>query len=233
MSNVTEATCRINEIFYSLQGESTWAGERCVFVRLTGCPLRCAYCDTEYAFREGETMMIANIVKEIERVGKGCDLVEITGGEPLVQKNVHTLIDQLLEMGKTILIETSGACDISVCDPRVIRIMDIKTPASGESHRNDWNNIDHLTKQDEVKFVICNRADYDWSKNVIDKYDLSLRVKSVLVSAAGEMAPGQEVEGVAGMNVRDLTDWVLEDHLPVKLQVQLHKIIWDPAMRGV
>ncbi|QDU33709.1 7-carboxy-7-deazaguanine synthase [Poriferisphaera corsica] len=230
---MTEATCRINEIFYSVQGESTWTGERCVFIRLSGCHLRCNYCDTEYAFREGSTMTHTQIHDQVRSMAPSCNLIEITGGEPLLQKSIHPLMTQLIDAGNTVLIETSGACDISTCDPRVIRIMDIKTPGSGESHRNDWNNIQHLNQNDEVKFVICDRVDYEWARNILEKYDLSNRAKAVLFSAAGQMPKSSEIQGIEGLNLRQLTDWVLQDNLPVKLQIQLHKIIWDPAARGV
>src|SRR5688572_3950872 len=154
---VMPETIRINEIFHSIQGESTWAGCPCVFVRLTGCHLRCRYCDTEYAFREGTTRTVGDVVEEV--AGYRCQLVEITGGEPLLQHRVHELIGQLCDLGKTVLVETSGACDISVCDLRAIRIMDLKTPGSGEVDRTLWSNIEHLTNRDEVKFVITSRAD--------------------------------------------------------------------------
>jgi len=221
----------INEIFYSIQGESTWSGLACVFVRLRGCHLRCNYCDTEYAFHEGARQTQEAVLEKV--LSFGCDLIEFTGGEPLLQKPVHPLMTKLCDLGKTVLIETSGACDISACDDRVIRIMDIKTPGSGEADRNLWSNIEHLNKRDEVKFVICDRADYVWSRDVIRKYDLASRVNSVLVSAAAPMKPGLEIKGVAGLSMLDLANWVLEDKLPVRMQTQLHKIIWDPMTRGV
>lgn len=224
-------TLMINEVFHSIQGESTWAGLPCVFVRLMGCHLRCAYCDTEYAFHEGKRRAIDDLVAEVERYGT--DLVEITGGEPLLQPGVHDLMRRLCDAGKTVLIETSGACDISACDPRVIRIMDLKTPGSGEADRNLWSNIEHLTRRDEVKFVLCDRADYDWAKNAILEHRLHERVNSVLLGAVAPMAPGREIAGVAGLPLRDLAEWVLADRLPVRLQTQLHKLIWDPMTRGV
>lgn len=227
-------TLRINEVFFSIQGESTWAGCPCVFVRLTGCHLRCTYCDTEYAFKEGSTRDIDALVTEV--CSHPADLVQITGGEPLLQKRVHELITALCDRGKTVLIETSGACDISVCDSRAIRIMDIKTPCSGESHRNQWANIEHLTPRDEVKFVITSREDFDWAKAVIEKHDLAKRCRAVLLSPVFEQPAGLEIAGVGGLSPRDLAEWMLSDPPkgnPVRMQTQLHKHIWDPQTRGV
>jgi len=226
-------TLKVNEIFFSVQGESTRAGLPCVFVRLTGCHLRCGYCDTEYAFHEGERRAIDDILAEVERIGCGCKLVEITGGEPLLQRGVHPLMTRLCDAGYTVLIETSGACDISPCDPRVVRIMDLKTPGSGEADRNRWSNVEHLTVRDEVKFVLCGRADYEWMKQVLAGHRLHERVAAVLVSAVHEMSPGRELPGAAGLPLRDLAEWVLADGLPVRVQTQLHKLIWDPMRRGV
>lgn len=224
-------TLVINEIFHSIQGESTRAGLPCVFVRLTGCHLRCHYCDTEYAFHEGAKQTLDNIVSQVQQFN--CDLVEITGGEPLLQPNVHPLMTRLCDDGKTVLLETSGACDIGDCDGRVIRIMDLKAPGSGESDRNDWSNIAKLNERDEVKFVICDRADYEWSVDVINKYDLSNRVAVVLIGAVAEMAPGKEIAGTPGLPMRELAKWILADRLPVRMQSQMHKWIWDPLARGV
>lgn len=221
----------INEVFYSVQGESTWSGLPCVFVRLKGCHLRCNYCDTEYAFHEGSKRTSDELFAQVN--GFDCELVEITGGEPLLQKAVHPFMTRLCDAGKTVLIETSGACDISLCDERVIRIMDLKTPGSGEAERNLWSNIDHLNRNDEVKFVLCDRDDYVWARDVIRKYDLTSRVKSVLVSAAAPMKPGLEIRGVQGLSLHDLAQWLLEDRLGVRMQTQLHKLIWDPMARGV
>jgi len=226
-------TLKVNEIFYSIQGESTRAGLPCVFIRLTGCHLRCGYCDTEYAFHEGARQTIDEVIDEAERIGKDCELYEITGGEPLLQKGVHGLMARLCDRGKTVLIETSGACDISVCDPRVIRIMDLKTPGSGEVERNLWSNIQHLTTQDEVKFVLCSREDYDWARGVIQEHRLDQRVTAVLVSAVNETPPGKELMGSTGLSLNDLATWVLQDNLPVRVQAQLHKLIWSPLARGV
>ncbi|MEC9372897.1 MAG: radical SAM protein [Planctomycetota bacterium] len=223
-------TLRINEIFHSIQGESTHTGRPCVFVRLAGCHLRCAYCDTEYAFKEGQTRVIEDIIAEV--ASHDCDLVEITGGEPLLQPRVHDLMTRLCDMGRTVLIETSGACDIS-SDPRVIRIMDIKTPASGESHRTDWSNLDRLLPHDEIKFVICDRNDYEWSRNLIEAHNLQNRVHAILMSPVFEQPRGIEILGMPSLPMRTLAEWILQDNLPVRLQTQLHKHIWDPQTRGV
>jgi len=226
-------TLKINEVFYSIQGESTRAGLPCIFVRLTGCHLRCGYCDTEYAFHEGNRRSIDDVIAEAERLGGDCDLYEVTGGEPLLQKGVHELMARLCDDGKTVLIETSGACDISVCDPRVIRIMDLKTPGSGEAERNLWSNLDHLNERDEVKFVLTSREDYVWARGVIAEHGLAQRVGAILFSCVHETPPGKEIAGCTGLSINDLAAWVLEDRLPVRLQTQLHKIIWDPTARGV
>ncbi|MEQ9616958.1 MAG: radical SAM protein [Phycisphaerales bacterium] len=228
------STLRINEIFFSIQGESTRAGAPCVFVRLTGCHLRCAYCDTEYAFREGATREIDGIIDEVR--SHPCDLVEVTGGEPMLQSGVHELMARLCDAGKTVLIETSGACDIDAdgkTDPRVIRIMDIKTPGSGEVAKNDFANVDRLKPTDEVKFVICDRADYEWARGVIHKYALTERVAAVLMSPVFDQPKGLEIAGMKGLDRRELAEWILADGLRVRMQTQLHKFIWDPQARGV
>jgi 7-carboxy-7-deazaguanine synthase len=225
---------RVNEVFFSIQGESTWAGCPCVFVRLAGCHLRCTYCDTAYAFREGTRRSVDDVVDEVCR--RSSDLVEITGGEPLLQEGVHVLIARLCDSGKTVLIETSGACDISACDPRAIRIMDLKTPGSGEAERNRWANIPHLTERDEVKFVITDRADFDWARQVIRHYRLNDRVKAVLLSPAFEQAavPEDRIAGCASLDPRELAEWILTSGLhSVRMQLQMHKFIWDPQTRGV
>lgn len=224
-------TLLINEVFHSIQGESTWSGLRCAFVRLMGCHLRCNYCDTEYAFHQGTRRSIDDLVAEV--LSYGCPLVEVTGGEPLLQPGVHTLMTKLADAGLTVLIETSGACDISTCDSRVIRIMDLKTPGSGEVARNLWTNIAHLNERDEVKFVLCSREDYDWAKEIIAEHDLTNRVRSVLFAAVAPMARGLEILGSPGLDLRSLASWVIEDRLNVRMQTQLHKIIWDPSTRGV
>ena len=210
----------INEIFYSIQGESTRAGCPCVFVRLTGCNLRCSWCDTEYAFSEGRKMTVAEVSKRV--MGYRCELVEVTGGEPLLQAAVYPLVDALLAAGKTVLIETSGASDISGLDPRAIRIMDLKCPGSGEADRNLWSNLDRLTPHDEIKFVVSDRADYEWARAVILERKLASRVNAVLLSCAFDrLAPAS------------LAAWILEDRLPARLQLQIHKHIWHPQARGV
>jgi 7-carboxy-7-deazaguanine synthase len=210
----------INEIYKSIQGESTWAGLPCVFVRLTFCDLRCSYCDTAYAFYAGSKMLLPQIVEQV--LAFRCPLVEITGGEPLLQRNVLPLMTELCDRGETVLIETSGAHDISRIDSRVHRIMDLKTPDSGESHRNRYENIVHLTKRDEVKFVIGSRDDYLWSKEKIGQFDLVNRCGTVLLSPVfGRIDP------------REIVDWLLEDNLRVRFQLQLHKFIWSPETKGV
>ncbi|NQY92237.1 MAG: radical SAM protein [Deltaproteobacteria bacterium] len=225
---------RINEIFHSIQGESTWAGTPCVFVRLTGCHLRCTYCDTEYAFNEGRWMSIADL---IEAVGeRGTDLVQVTGGEPLLQPAVHELMAGLCDLGKTVLLETSGACDISACDPRVIRILDLKTPGSGEVERNRMENLDDLTERDEVKFVICDRADYDWACAIVQEHAIGDRCRAVLFSPVFEQAPGDQITGADELDPVALASWLLESPpkgQTVRMQLQMHKHIWDPQMRGV
>jgi 7-carboxy-7-deazaguanine synthase len=210
----------INEVFQSIQGESTWAGLRCIFVRLMACDLRCTYCDTEYAFYHGMRRTLREIVEEV--LAYDCPLVELTGGEPLLQKRVLPLMTQFCDAGKTVLLETSGAHDISKVDPRVHRIMDLKTPSSGEVARNFWPNIEHLTKRDEVKFVIGDRQDYEWARTQLAKHALADRVAAVLFSPVfGKIEPVEIVE------------WSMEDKLPVRFQLQMHKFIWSPAMRGV
>ncbi len=210
----------INEIFYSIQGESTHAGRPCVFVRLAGCNLRCVWCDTEYAFYEGRRMTVEEVVAAVSPYR--CQLVEVTGGEPMLQAAVHGLIAGLLELGMTVLVETSGAVDLSALDPRAIKIMDLKCPASGESERNLWGNIEYLTAHDEVKFVIAGRSDYDWARHVITEHGLERRVNAILMSPVfGRLEP-----------VR-LAQWILSDGLAARFQLQLHKHIWPPGTRGV
>ena len=225
---------RVNEIFCSIQGESTRAGCPCVFVRLSGCHLRCCYCDTQYAFTEGTFRAIDDVIEAA--CAHPTDLVEITGGEPLLQPAVHTLIGRLCDLGKTVLIETSGACDISPCDPRSIRILDVKTPGSGEADKNLWSNLEHLNARDEVKFVITDRPDYEWASGVIEKHRLGERSAAVLLSPVSPQAPGAEIEGCPGLDPSALAEWMLHDPPkggPVRMQSQLHKLIWDPQARGV
>lgn len=224
-------TLRINETFFSIQGESTWAGCPCFFIRLTGCHLRCAYCDTEYSFKEGSTRTIDELVAEA--VAIECRLVEVTGGEPLLQPRVHDLIARLADAGRTVLVETSGACDIGVLDPRSIAILDVKTPGSGEHELNLWSNLDVLRPLDEVKFVICDRADYDFAREVIAKHDLPRRCRAVLMSAVFEQPRGLEILGHGALPLRTLAEWILADRLDVRMQTQLHKWIWEPQTRGV
>ena len=215
-----EKTLTINEIYHSIQGESTWAGQPCVFVRLTFCDLRCSYCDTEYAFYQGKKQPLSEIVAAVLKLG--CPLVEITGGEPLLQKNVLLLMSLLADAGPTVLLETSGAHDISKVDPRVHRIMDLKTPGSGEVERNLWSNIEHLSTRDEVKFVIGSREDYEWSREEVQRFDLSKRCHAVLFSPIfGRIDP------------REIVEWILADKLDVRFQLQMHKFIWTPTQRGV
>jgi len=215
-----EKTLTINEIYHSIQGESTWAGRPCVFVRLTFCDLRCNYCDTEYAFYEGKKQSLNEIVDLVAKFQ--CPLVEITGGEPLLQKNVLPTMSMLCDAGHTVLLETSGAHDISQVDARVHRIMDLKTPGSGEVEKNLWSNIDHLTSFDEVKFVMGSREDYEWSREKVQRFDLSKRCYAVLFSPIfGRIDPRQIVE------------WILADNLDVRFQLQMHKFIWTPTQRGV
>lgn len=210
----------VNEIYKSIQGESTWAGLPCVFVRLTGCDLRCTYCDTAYAFYEGSKKEFEEILTTI--IAFDCPLVEITGGEPLLQKNVLPLMTQLCDKGLTVLIETSGAHDISKIDPRVHRIMDLKTPGSGECARNLYANIPHLTQRDEVKFVIGGREDYEWTRGMITQHALTEKVRAVLLSPIfGRIDPKQ------------IVDWMLEDKLSARFQLQMHKFVWPPSERGV
>ena len=210
----------VNEIFYSIQGESTRAGCPCVFVRLTACDLRCSWCDTPYAFHEGRKQPLEDVLAEVDRFG--CELVEVTGGEPLLQEAVYPLMDALLERGRTVLLETGGHRSTARVPDRVVTILDIKCPGSGESAKNDWSNLDRLRPHDEVKFVIKDRADYDYARDVVTRHQLAAR------AAAIHFSP---VHGV--MNARELSEWVLADRLPVRVQLQLHKYIWDPAARGV
>ena len=222
---------RLNEIFHSIQGESTWAGEPCIFVRLAGCHLRCAWCDTEYAFREGARRSVEDILDEVLAID--CPLVELTGGEPLLQKAVHELERRLLDAGRTVLIETSGSCDITSCDPRTVVIMDLKAPSSGECDRNLDSNLEALLPHHEVKFVIGDRGDYEWARARVRDERLAERTAAVLFSPVFPQAKGLEIAGAVGIAPRTLAEWILEDSLPVRLQLQLHKFIWDPSTRGV
>jgi 7-carboxy-7-deazaguanine synthase len=210
----------INEIFHSIQGESTHTGLPCVFVRLTACDLRCSWCDTPYAFHEGRKMSVDDVAAAVAAFE--CPVVEITGGEPLLQPDVYPLMHKLLDRGYTVLLETGGHRSIERVPPGVIRIVDVKCPASGESGKNEWSNIDRLTPTDEVKFVIQDRGDYEFAKDVIGRYRLDTRCGTVLMSPVhGVLAP------------RELAEWILADRLPVRLQLQAHKYIWSADARGV
>lgn len=215
MSQTAEAVAslRITEIFLSLQGEANTVGLPTVFVRLTGCPLRCTYCDSAYAFSGGQIMAIEDVVTEV--VGHGVKHVTVTGGEPLAQPRVHELLTALCNEGLSVSLETSGALPIDEVDPRVIKVVDLKTPASAESHRNLWPNMARLNAQDQVKFVICDRQDYDWAKLKCDEYSLYDRVAEVLFSPSFEQ-----------LDPTDLANWIVQDKKPVRMQIQLHKILW-------
>ena len=210
----------VNEIFHSIQGESSYPGLSCVFVRLTGCDLRCSWCDTPYAFNEGDALSVEDVVKKVETYQSF--LVEITGGEPLLQPDVYDLMRALLRSGKTVLLETGGHIDISDVPDKVIKIVDVKCPGSGESERNLWENLDRLKAHDEVKFVIRDRSDYDFAKQVLKRHHLEERCAAVLFSPVHSVLPPKL-----------LTDWSLEDQLPVRLQIQLHKYVWGEHVRGV
>ena len=210
---------KVNEIFKSIQGESTYAGLPCTFVRLTGCNLRCSYCDTTYAYEEGDNLTTEEVLARVQALG--CSLVEVTGGEPLLQKDVYALITKLLEKGYQVLLETNGSLDISPVDSRAIRIMDIKCPDSGMSGKMDWKNLERLKGNDEVKFVLSSGDDYQWAKAVISRYDLEKKV-TVLLSPAFER-----------LEARTLAKWILHDALPVHLQLQLQRYIWPQGARGV
>jgi len=215
----------ITEIFHSIQGESTWAGAPCTFVRLTGCPLRCVWCDTEYAFHGGERMTLGEIVARVREVGT--PLVEVTGGEPLAQANAFPLVRMLLDDGFSVLVETSGAFDVAPLDPRAHKIMDLKCPGSGECARNLWANLSHLTERDEIKFVVKDREDYEWTRTVIAERGLDRRVADGSLGALLVSPVWGEV------NLEALAGWILEDRLPVRFQMQLHKLVWGPARTGV
>lgn len=212
----------VNEIFYSIQGESTHTGRPCVFVRLTYCNLRCVYCDTEYAFEEGTELTIDEIIDQIKKYN--CRLVEITGGEPLLQKNVYKLMNMLCDEGYEVLLETGGSIDVSDIDPRVKIILDVKCPSSGMSNKNFWSNLNKLKYTDEVKFVIVDRNDFEWAKERITEYNL-LQKCTVLMSPV--------VLDENSLRPSDLAGWILESRLPIRMQIQLHKIIWGKKTRGV
>jgi len=210
----------INEIFFSVQGESTYAGRPCVFVRLTACDLRCSWCDTPYAFYEGQKRTLEDVLHEVDRYD--CPLVEVTGGEPLLQEAVYPLMQSLVSMGKTVLLETGGHRSIARVPPEVVTILDVKCPGSGESARNCWENLAHVRPHDEVKFVVKDRADYEFAREVISARSLPGRVAAIHLSP---------VHGV--LDPKTLSEWILADRLPARVQLQLHKYIWSPDTRGV
>ncbi len=211
---------RINEIFHSIQGESTFAGRPCIFVRLTGCDLRCSWCDTPYAFTEGRSRSVDDVVADV--ASYGCDLVEITGGEPLLQDDVYPLMERLIANGCTVLLETGGQRSVARVPGAVVKVLDVKCPGSGESHTTHWDNLARLGPRDEVKFVIASRGDYEYARQVLERYDLGSRCAAVLFSPAW-----------GALDARDLAAWVLADRLAVRVQLQLHKIIWGANARGV
>jgi len=211
-SSATGESLRINEIFYSLQGETSRVGLPTVFIRLTGCPLRCNYCDTAYAFSEGHSMALAAIVDEVQRYP--ARYVTVTGGEPLAQKSCLSLLRMLCDLGYQVSLETSGALDVSGVDKRVMKILDIKTPASGEMEKNLWSNLNALDEHDEIKFVLCDEADYIWAMKILAEHNLADRCEVLFSPAQGQLSP------------TDLADWILRDRLPVRMQLQLHKILW-------
>ncbi|MEY2465620.1 MAG: 7-carboxy-7-deazaguanine synthase [Verrucomicrobiota bacterium] len=241
----------INEIYLSLQGESTFAGLPCIFVRLTACNLRCSYCDTAYAFTEGKKKTLEEIREDIQRLAAPFQntehetrntklpLIELTGGEPLLQKNALPLMKQLCDDGFIVLLETSGAHDISQVDPRVRRIMDLKCPSSGEVERNRWENIPHLKATDEIKFVMGTQEDYDWAKQKIAEHNLA-SICPLLFSWVHPLAPEQQDKslkrvpaGLTPVSREQLVEKIIADALPVRFQLQMHKIIWPPEQRGV
>ncbi|WP_291510793.1 7-carboxy-7-deazaguanine synthase QueE [Acidithiobacillus sp.] len=203
---------RVSEIFHSLQGETSASGVPATFVRLTGCPLRCRYCDTAYAFHGGEWLERDQVLARVaERDNR---LVVVTGGEPLAQPAVHDLMTALCDSGREVYLETSGALSVVDVDPRVVKILDLKSPASGECDRNLWENLDYINSRDQLKFVLCDRSDYEWARTTVRERGLVGRCELLFSPAHGELSP------------RDLAEWILEDRLPVRLQIQLHKLIW-------
>jgi 7-carboxy-7-deazaguanine synthase len=210
---------RVTEMFYSIQGESTYAGLPCTFIRLTGCPLRCTWCDTEYSFYGGVETPLDDIITRVRAYG--CPLVEVTGGEPLHQRDALRLIEALCHGGYTVLVETSGAIDVSPVDPRAHIILDVKCPGSGMTDRMDWANLGRLQAKDEVKFVIKDRTDYEWACSTLKQYDLARRCPVLFSPVHGDL------------ELRQLAEWILADKLPVRFQLQMHKYIWHPSMRGV
>lgn len=214
-----EPPLRVTEIFHSIQGESTYVGQPCIFVRLTGCPLRCTWCDTEYSFYGGTTLSIDEILNKVREYG--CQLVEVTGGEPLAQPEALPLIARLCDAGYTVLIETSGAIDVQPVDQRAKLILDVKCPGSGMTDRMHWPNLDRVTAKDEAKFVLASRADYEWARGIVAQYRLVERCTVLFSPVFGSL------------DLRPLAEWILADRLPVRFQLQMHKYIWAPDMRGV
>jgi 7-carboxy-7-deazaguanine synthase len=210
---------KVNEIFKSIQGESSYVGLPCAFVRLTGCHLRCTWCDTAYAFHEGTDMTVEEVVQKVEAMG--VKFFELTGGEPLLQEDAFELVRRLCDLNYTILIETSGAVDLSGLDPRSIKIMDIKCPSSGMTDKMIWENLNHLSPRDEVKFVIKDHIDFDWAKDIIRKYQLAKKVHLLFSPVFHELES------------QTLAEWILKENLPVRMQLQIHKYIWSPETRGV
>jgi 7-carboxy-7-deazaguanine synthase len=210
----------IHEIYASIQGESTFAGLPCAFVRTTGCNLRCVWCDTPQAFHGGTRMPRTDVLARA--LALGTPLVEVTGGEPLLQPGVLPLLSELADAGKTVLLETSGEADVAGVDRRVHKIMDLKCPGSGESHRNRWSNLEHIGPSDEIKFVLADRTDYEWMRAAIAERDLVRRTPHLLASTV-----------FGGLATRDLVEWVLQDRVPVRVQVQLHKVVWGADATGV
>lgn len=216
------AGLRITEIFYSLQGEANAAGLPTVFIRLTGCPLRCTYCDTTYSFEGGERRSLDEIISTT--MAFKTPYICVTGGEPLAQPNVHPLMTRLADLGCEVSLETSGALDVAKVDQRVSKVLDLKTPTSGEQQRNLLSNFEHLTQHDQIKFVICNREDYLWAKTQLEQYQLQDKVSTIWFSPAFAIEKGAiRLPELA----RDLAQWILDDHLPVRFQLQLHKLLWN------
>ena len=228
---MTNGSLQVNEIYTSIQGESTWSGYPCIFVRLRGCPLRCHYCDSSYAFQEGTKMTIPNILREI--TASTVQLVEITGGEPLIQQNVLPLMRLLCDLDYTVLLETSGERDISNCDQRVHRIIDIKTPNSGAGGSFLESNYSVLTKRDEIKFVITDRDDFDWANDVVHNYQLFEKVQSIHFSPVMEQCSNEHIEGCQELDPKELSQWMLSAGTKARLHFQLHKFIWPAYTRKV
>ncbi len=212
---------RVTEIFHSIQGESTHAGRPCAFVRLTGCPMRCVWCDSEYTFTGGDHLSIDEVLAQVRAMG--CNLVEVTGGEPLAQPQAFTLIKKLCEEGYEVLVETGGYVSTETLDPRAKIILDVKCPGSGEDARNHWPNLDVLrADKDEVKFVIANRSDWDFARDIIERFELEKRAKAVLISPIWN-----------GVDLQEVAGWITSSGLNVRMQLQMHKYIWGPEARGV